>query len=130
MEQHGKACLPTSSDSLCANTHLQGRPCLVTGNGGQVCQAALPTPRANEHGLVTLRDTSYGMMANESATLFISQIWDLAFQTCRNLKLNHCFFYSFRTITCMFTTDGSNRGLQLSVTSDGGLMIELRISVA
>ena len=59
------------------NAHSQGRPCLFTGNSGQVCQAALSKPQADEHGLVTLRDTVYvvgPMIANESATLFISNL--------------------------------------------------------
>ena len=67
------------------------------------------------------------MIANERATLFISNLGPcisnmLKFKT-------YCIVFISNDLHNCFTTDGSDRGLQLSVTSNGGTMIELRISV-
>ena len=84
-----------------------------------------PTPQADEH--VTLRRHSvHSMIANQSATLFISNLGP-CISNISQFK-TYCFLFISNDLHNCFTTDGSDRRLQLSVTSNGGLMIELRMS--
>ena len=66
------------------------------------------------------------MYMQMKAQHFSSQIWDLAFQTCRNLK--RIVFYSFRTIyIIVLPLMEVTEIVQLSITSNWGFMIKLRM---
>ena len=67
------------------------------------------------------------MIANESATLFTSNLGP-CISNMSQFK-TYCFLVISNDLHNCFTSVGSDRGLQLSVTSNGGLRIELRMSV-
>ena len=66
-------------------------------------------------------------IANESATLFISNL-GAGISNMSQFK-SYCYLFISNDLHNCFTSDGSDRGLQLSVTSNEGLMIELSMSV-
>ena len=126
MEQHGKACLPTSPSQTVPTARdksiLRHAALFLVFSTLPVTSCSSERSFSNLKRIKTYLRSTCGNERLTSLALmhihFSSQIWDPAFQTCRNLKLI-VFFIHFERFN-YFTKDGIVRGLQLLVSSNGG----------